>query len=109
MFPADFTSPLADSAALAGRPRAIWGGDSKGVIFALLKERAGTPVSTVIDINPAKQGKYLPATGLRIQSPAEALTTLPAGSTLYVMNSNYLNEIRSMSANQYLYVGVDHG
>lgn len=86
----------------------IWGGASKGVIFALLMERAGRPVASVIDINPAKQGKYLPATGLRVQSPQEALAGIPKGSTIYVMNSNYLDEIRKMSGNAYHYVEVDH-
>jgi hypothetical protein len=89
IFPKDFTHNL-------GEPRlaAIWGGASKGVIFALLKARAGQPISIVIDINPAKQGKYLPSTGLLVQSPSEALAILPKGSTIYVMNSNYLEEIK---------------
>jgi SAM-dependent methyltransferase len=107
-FPADFTARLNHTTPADSARTAIWGGASKGVIFALLKERAGTPVSTVIDINPAKQGKYLAATGLRVQAPAEALGALPAGSTIYVMNSHYLEEIRNMSANKYQYVGVDH-
>lgn len=88
---------------------AVWGGASKGVIFSLLKERCGVPVRTVIDINPAKQGKYLPATGLLVQSPAQALEDLPPGSTIYVMNSNYLEEIKAMSNNAYNYVVVDRG
>ena len=87
---------------------AIWGGASKGVIFALLRERIGAPVSVVIDVNPAKQGQYMPGTGLRVQSPAEALPKLPAGSKIFVMNSNYLSEIKQMSNNAYCYVGVDH-
>lgn len=99
-FTQDVTYPTLSSA--------IWGGASKGVIFALLKERSGTPVSMVIDINPAKQGKYLPATGLLVQSPAEALVQLPTGSTIYVMNSNYIEEIREMSNNAFNYIGVDH-
>ena len=33
---------------------------------------------------------------------------LPAGATLYVMNSNYLEEIKQMSNNAYRYVSVDH-
>jgi SAM-dependent methyltransferase len=107
-FPADFLARLSEPSGTPGRPTAIWGGASKGVIFALLKERSGAPVSTVIDINPAKQGKYVAATGLKIQTPAEALAQLPAGSTIYVMNSNYLEEIRNMSGNKYRYVGVDH-
>lgn len=107
-FPSDFTARLHHGAASGAGRTAIWGGASKGVIFALLKERAGTPVNTVIDINPAKQGKYLAATGLRVQAPADALAELPVGSTIYVMNSHYLQEIRNMSANKYQYVGVDH-
>jgi Methyltransferase domain len=87
---------------------AIWGGASKGVMFALLMARAGRPVSTVIDINPAKQGKYLPSTGLRVQSPEEALAVLPRGATIYVMNSNYSEEIRKMSSDNYNYIEIDH-
>jgi hypothetical protein len=108
VFPKNFTDNLFES----GRtemPRAIWGGASKGVIFALLYERAGLPIQTVIDINPAKQGKYLPATGLLVQSPAQAFTMLPRGSTIYVMNSNYLDEIRKMSDDAFNYIEVDHG
>jgi hypothetical protein len=78
------------------------------VIFALLCERNGASVTVVIDVNPAKQGHYLPGTGLRVQSPAEALPALPVGSTIFVMNSNYLSEIKQMSNNAYHYVGVDH-
>ncbi|MFM1881340.1 MAG: hypothetical protein RLZZ344_1574 [Pseudomonadota bacterium] len=85
----------------------IWGGASKGVIFALLRARIGQPVSRVIDINPAKQGKYLPATGLRVESPEVALADLPLGSAIYVMNSNYLQEIREITNNAYRYIGVD--
>lgn len=87
---------------------AIWGGASKGVIFALLKARIGQPVSTVIDINPAKQGKYLPGTGLQVKSPEQGLANLQSGSTIYVMNSNYLEEIKQMSKYQFNYIGIDH-
>ncbi len=85
----------------------IWGGASKGVIFSLLKQRSGCTIDLVIDINSAKQGKYLPAIGLRVFSPEEALSLLPAGSTIYVMNSNYMEEIIQMSSNAYHYIGVD--
>jgi len=105
-FPADFLRSLDDSA--TQEKAAIWGGASKGVIFALLRERLGRPIERVIDINPAKQGKYLPATGLKVSSPQEGLAALPPGATLYVMNSNYLEEIKQMSNNAYRYVSVDH-
>lgn len=87
---------------------AVWGGASKGVIFTLLRERLNRPIELVIDINPAKQGKCLPATGLKVASPEEGLARLPAGSTIFVMNSNYLQEIKQMSNNAYHYVSVDH-
>ena len=85
----------------------VWGGASKGVIFSLLRERIGMPVDMVIDVNPAKQGMYLPGTGIQVQSPAEALQTLAAGSPLYVMNTNYLEEIKAMSNHLYNYIGID--
>ena len=109
-FPPDFTRNLI-SQAQSPEPRAqtaVWGGASKGVIFALLRDRIGAPVSIVIDVNPAKQGQYLPGTGLRVHSPTEALPQLPVGATIFVMNSNYLDEIKHMSNNAYCYVGVDH-
>lgn len=86
----------------------IWGGASKGVIFALLMMRAGCRVGSVIDINPAKQGKFIPGTGLQIESPDVALGTLPVGAAVYVMNSNYLDEINKMTNNLYNLIGVDN-
>lgn len=106
-FPDNFLRSLDDNA--MHKPSAVWGGASKGVIFSLLRERLGRPVDLVIDINPAKQGKYLPATGLMVHSPEAGLARLPAEATIYIMNSNYLEEIRQMSNNAYQYVSVDHG
>lgn len=90
------------------RPSAVWGAASKGVIFSLLMERAGKPVRTLIDINPAKQGKFIAATGLEVSSPAIAMQQLPAQSTIYVMNSNYMDEIKDMTQHSYTYIGIDH-
>lgn len=108
IFPAKFTQNLFRHERRDNQKTAIWGGASKGVVFALLKERTGQPVSTVIDINPAKQGRYLPVTGLLVQSPAEGMAVLPQGSIVYVMNSNYLAEIKDISNNVYNYVEIDH-
>jgi hypothetical protein len=101
--PTEFASPIDCRGSIA-----IWGGASKGVIFALLMARAGIKVATVIDINPAKQGHYLPGTGLLVLSPKEALPTLKTGSKLYVMNSNYFEEIKKISSNRFEYVRIDH-
>ena len=92
-----------------GRCRSIiWGGASKGVIFAVFMQRAGANIDFVIDINPAKQGKYLAATGLQVSSPEEVLVQVEQGSTIFVMNGNYLPEIRQMTLNQFNYLTVDH-
>ena len=87
---------------------AIWGGASKGVIFALFMARRGVAVNMVIDINPAKQGSFLGATGIRVGSPDEAMRGLAPGSDLYVMNSNYLNEIKNQTSNQFNYLLVEN-
>lgn len=107
-FPENFGKSLIKKVKFSSGGVAVWGGASKGVIFALYSERAGRSVDIVIDINPAKQGKYLPLTGILVQSPDTALKSLPHGSSIVVMNSNYLEEIKLMSNNLYNYIGVDH-
>jgi len=104
--PVDFARSMSLQSAGANHA-AIWGGASKGVIYSLLMSRNGKVINTVIDINPAKQGKYLPLTGLLVEAPATGLAKLPEGSLIYVMNSNYLDEIRRMSNNRFSYITVD--
>jgi SAM-dependent methyltransferase len=86
---------------------AIWGASSKGVIYSLALQRAGVAVDHVVDINPAKQGRYLPLSGARVSSPQEAMDALPEGANLFVMNSNYLEEIKRMTGGRYVYHAVD--
>lgn len=86
---------------------AIWGASSKGVIYSLFLQRAGVAVDRVVDINPAKQGRYLPLSGARVSSPQEAMDALPEGANLFVMNSNYLEEIKRMTGGRYVYHAVD--
>lgn len=107
-FPEDFLNTLNSQTVNKNDKTIIWGGASKGVIFGLLKERAGLPVTTVIDINPAKQGKYLAGTGLKAQSPEQVLPALEKGTQIFVMNSNYLNEIKTISENEFQYIEVEH-
>ncbi|MBD0328245.1 MAG: methyltransferase domain-containing protein [Pyrinomonadaceae bacterium] len=105
-FPADFTKHLTSETERSVGPTIVWGGASKGVIFALLRARAGHPVHRVIDINPAKQGRFIPGTGLQVLSPEEGLAGLPEGSTIYVMNPNYLDEIRAIAGSRFICRGV---
>ncbi|MFL1513429.1 class I SAM-dependent methyltransferase [Pseudomonas prosekii] len=85
----------------------IWGASSKGVIYSLALQRAGVSVEHVVDINPSKQGRYLPLSGVRVSSPQEAIDGLPEGAHLFVMNSNYLEEIKRMTGGRYVYHAVD--
>jgi hypothetical protein len=111
-FPQDFLSSVAQHASRFKQTptmrSAIWGGASKGVTFALFMQRAGVKIDLVIDINPAKHGKYLPATGLQVRSPEQALKELQTGADIIVMNGNYLREIREATQNRFNYLTVDH-
>jgi C-methyltransferase C-terminal domain len=86
---------------------AIWGGASKGVIFSLLLERAGAKVDIVVDINPAKQGKYIAGTGILIHSYAQSIDIIPDGSNVFVMNSNYLSEINDTVDGRLHLIAID--
>jgi hypothetical protein len=65
-------------------------------------------VSAVVDVNPAKQGKFLPVTGLQVLSPESLLSQYPEGATVYVMNSNYLDEISKMTNGRFQLAAIDH-
>ena len=107
-FPADFVDGVgAAQQAVLDQPCGVWGGASKGVIFSLLLERAGSSVSLVVDVNPAKQFKFLPGTGLEVVSPEIAMRRLPKNAPMFVMNGNYMDEIKVQSDHQFHYIGID--
>jgi len=105
--PDDFLSTRKYFRNLNDKARAIWGASSKGVIFAMHMQQLSTKLDFAIDINPVKQGRYLPCSGLRVASPEEAMNDLPAASDIIVMNSNYLDEIKHLSGNCYNYITID--
>jgi len=106
-FPDDFLESLNSSQESTSNRAVVWGGASKGVIFTILRARAGRTVDAVVDVNPIKQGHFLPLTGLKILSPESFLQNYSSCTTVYVMNSNYIDEIKAMSSHRYNYVGVD--
>ena len=106
--PSDFFSGLDDAldiiAQTPGRLHVVWGAASKGTLFSLHLHRRGHIPDFAIDINPAKQDRYLPATGLQVLSPESAFERLRPGDVVFVMNPNYLDEIRSQGGTNYQYV-----
>jgi hypothetical protein len=107
-FPEDFLAmaTIASSDRVGGLS-AVWGAASKGVIYSLLRERGGNSVDVLIDINPAKCGKFVPATGLGVMSPEEGMAMLTPGSDICVMNSNYLEEVGKMTRGRFNLIGVE--
>lgn len=89
----EFIERWAAEIAAAGKdgPVALWGAGAKGVSFAILADPEGRTIDHVIDVNPAKQGKYLPRSGLLVVPPEESAKRKT--KTVFVMNPNYLEEI----------------
>lgn len=84
------------SAARAAGRVALWGAGAKGVTFTLLVDPAGELIDHAVDINPEKQGHFLPISGLPVISPAASSSLNP--TTIFVMNPLYLGEIADAAA-----------
>jgi hypothetical protein len=74
----------------AGRRVVVWGAGTKGVMFVHTVD-AGRAIEEVVDINPKKHGKYVPATGQEVVPP-ERLQRRPPDVVL-VMNPLYVTEV----------------
>jgi hypothetical protein len=73
---------------------ALWGAAAKGVTFANIIDPGVTDIKCVVDINPAKAGRYVPGTGHPIVS-LESLGGHYSVAGLLSMNTNYLLEQRA--------------
>ncbi|MFO0868819.1 MAG: class I SAM-dependent methyltransferase [Pirellulales bacterium] len=71
----------------------LWGGGAKGVTFANLIDPDRRWIVGVVDVNPNKQGRFLPGSGHRILPPA-ALAHLPVTAAV-LLNPNYTEEVTS--------------
>jgi SAM-dependent methyltransferase len=80
--------------ALAGGTVAVWGAGAKGVTFAGLADPDASRIDCLIDINPAKQGLFVPGTGHPIVAPA----ALAGRGVRHVvlMNPAYRDEVAAM-------------
>ena len=78
-----------------GETVALWGAGARGVTFLNAVE-GGDSVDVIIDVNPRKQGSFVPGTGQRITGPDD----VPGGTVdlVLVMNPVYQDEIAGMAA-----------
>jgi 2-polyprenyl-3-methyl-5-hydroxy-6-metoxy-1,4-benzoquinol methylase len=75
---------------------ALWGAGAKGTTFVNMVDPEAKVIDSLIDINPNKQGRYVPGTGHVIVAPAE-VTARGIGSAV-LMNPNYRQEIAKFLA-----------
>lgn len=69
----------------------LWGAGAKAVTFANLIDPQCQWIEAIVDVNPNKQGKYLPGSCHPIVAP-EALSVIQPASVL-ILNPNYRGEI----------------
>lgn len=87
----------------------IWGCSSKGVIFSIFLNNINLKVDYFIDINPYKQGKFMPVIsntnnyGL-IESYDDIKYKLDNDTIIFIMNNNYKKEIIEMTDNRFNYI-----
>jgi Methyltransferase domain/C-methyltransferase C-terminal domain len=76
----------------------VWGASSKGVTLCNHVDRSCTRIRGLIDINPAKQGRFTAVTGHPIFAPGHLDNLADEQLTVLVTNPNYLREIRAQTA-----------
>ena len=84
----------------AGKKIVLWGSGSKAVSF-LTTLGIETQIQHVVDINPHRQGMYMPGKGQLIVGPEFLESDLP--DTVIIMNPIYRSEISAKLATMELY------
>ena len=69
---------------------ALWGAGAKGATFANLIDPESTLIDCVVDLNPNKQGCFIPGTGHPIVAPSDL--TRRGVFNAVLMNPNYRDE-----------------
>ena len=114
-FPALFDAQLEfwrgrlDSWRTSGKTVVIWGSGSKGVSF-LTTLGLDDGIAGAVDINPHRQGYFMPGTGHRIFGPDDLIELNP--DVVVVMNPIYREEIAADLAKRGLtpeILGIDDG
>lgn len=83
----------------------LWGAASKGVVFAAKAPPAiESKITHAIDINPSKQGFFMPTSGVEVLDPATGIARLDSSSLILIMNPNYEEEIRKSLPHNHPYL-----
>lgn len=81
---------------ISGKRRVVlWGAGAKGVTFLNVVPGA-RQIDSVVDLNPRKQGMYVPGTGQRIWAPEDLERDPP--DLVITLNPAYVAEIQAMLA-----------
>ena len=91
--------------------KVIWGCSSKGVIFSILLNKNDAKADYFVDIKPNKQNKYMPIISNKdgygkVHSYDTIKKYLDNDSIIFIMNSNYKNEIINFTNNKYNYITI---
>jgi SAM-dependent methyltransferase len=87
-----------------GERVAVWGSGSKCVAF-LSETGLNDGIDAVVDVNPHRQGRYLPTSGIAVGAPESLRALRP--DLVVVMNSAYLSEIGAALAAMELHPTVE--
>ena len=83
---------------------ALWGAGAKGVTFANLIEPRPELIDCIVDLNPQKQGCFVPGSGHPIVSPE--ILGKRGVTTAFLMNPNYRDENESLLRRAHLNVSL---
>jgi SAM-dependent methyltransferase len=96
----EYWSKIIEECHAADRRIVLWGSGSKAVSF-LNMLACSDKIDCVVDINPHRQGMYMPGTGHRIVGPGDLPANPP--DTVIIMNPIYRSEISEILAAEGLY------
>lgn len=88
----------------AGRKVVLWGAGSKGITFVNTVP-GGAALSALVDLNPRKQGRFVPGTGQPVVAPADLRTIRP--DVIVAMNPLYKEEIVDIARQHGLCASVE--
>ena len=78
----------------AGRKVAAWGAAGRGITFLNLVDPDGE-IRHIVEINPARQGRYIPGTGALVVAPESLVEYRP--DVVILTNATYENEIKQQA------------